>query len=476
MAAANKCFANAVPVNKPESKCTLGMHVQTISYASATLYNLKHAPSHLSTCDCCPEFKCEIAWYAAQKSIAGCTKAGIFVTTTTTTVYDVTGACLKSRMPTDLGCFSENPNFAFDREKLCRQRECWAAGQKVFEEVQETQWFMNGVDVKTELIKIRCPQCFFSQTIDKCPRKEEYLALPTKKCSDRQNSMKCPRGTGTLENLDKINGTASETCCKWTATCDTYDCATKHSAFPCNKANSETIKRPDEALGAKQSDIKNYCCNTGNCKADNSPDSNTDEGTSTAGPATSTTTPAPTNSAIVFSVSGVWVIAMEYASTLISSTEGLATFEKALEKLITVILFSGIITADRIQVDVAQSSDGSRRLSSNNTGNLTVSYTIFVQGGVDATAVATKINSKSTHDLKTTVNAALVDTVKTVPALQGVIASGVTIDKQGSVTSVSTSTSVPIIEGVSATSATEHGAFVASVSLLCAMTSLVANK
>jgi len=125
------------------------MHVQTIGYTSKTLYSLKPVPNHLSTCGCCPEFKCEIAWYAARKELAGCTKAGTFVTTTTTTVYDVSGACFKSYMPTELGCLKEGPGFAFDLEKVCRQRECWAAATKLFEEVQQGTCFMNGADVKT---------------------------------------------------------------------------------------------------------------------------------------------------------------------------------------------------------------------------------------------------------------------------------------------------------------------------------------
>lgn len=284
--------------------------------------------------------------------------------------------------------------------------------------------------------------------------------------------MKCPKGTTPLENSDEINGTSHETCCKW-ATCDTYACATNHAAYPCNKPNSERIRRPDEALGATKQTIKGYCCDSGNCKGENSPIPDPTADSSTAAPVTgapTSTTAAPTPAPMI-KVSGVWAIAMENASKLWKNAEGLAAFKKALKKVIAQLLDMGLINEDHIQVDIAQSIAGSRRLSSNSTKGLEATYTITVPKGADATTVATRINSKSTDDLQESVNSALIETAKAVPDMKGLTSSGVTIITHGSL-SASTSTPDVSVSG----RATAHGAVILSVSLLGVMTSLMTSK
>lgn len=238
----------------------------------------------------------------------------------------------------------------------------------------------------------------------------------------------------------------------------------------CNKPNPETIRRPDEALGAKASQIKGYCCEAGNCIPERVPTPDPVADSSTAGPNVLAPTPAPTP-APMLTVSGVWVIAMENASKLWKNTEGLDAFTKALEKSIALLLNVGLIKEDHVHVDIVQSSGGSRRFSSNGVRGLKVSYTITVPRGAEATAVVTKINSASTDDLQTTVNVALIETVRTVPDMQGLTSSGVRIETQAS---VSTSDSSPALSAGGR--ATAHRAVIVFVSLLCAVTSLMASK
>jgi len=337
---------------------------------------------------------------------------------------------------------------------------------------------MNGTDVKAEIDKVRCPQCYYSQGVNKCPSSEKYLALPTKTCADRHGGMKCPKGTAQLENLDKINGTSHETCCKW-ATCDTYSCATNHPGR-CNKPNPETIKRPDEALGAHKQTIRNYCCESGSCEAENSPIQDTTTHSSTARPTALLSTLAPSLTGIT--VSGIWAIAMENASKLWKNAEGLAAFKKALKKVIAQLLNLGLIKENHIQVDIAQSS-GSRRLSlsSSSAKGLKATYTITVPKEAEATTVATRINSKSTENLKTAVNSALMETAQAVPDMKDLTSSGVIIIAEGS---LSASTPVVSVESepesdsdvsVSSCAAT-HGAVIVSFSALVAMTSLMTSQ
>merc|ERR1711959_737735 len=151
---------------------------------------------------------------------------------------------------------------------------------------------------------------------------------------------------------------------------------------------------------------------------------------STAGPNAPAPTPAPTP-APMLTVSGVWVIAMENASKLWKNAEGLAAFKKALKKVIAQLLNMGLIKEDHIQVDIAQSSRDSRRLSSSSAKGLKATYTITVPKGAEATTVTTKINSKSTEDLKTAVNSALVETAQTVPDMKELTSSGVIVIAQG---------------------------------------------
>jgi hypothetical protein len=173
----------------------------------------------------------------------------------------------------------------------------------------------------------------------------------------------------------------------------------------------------------------------------------------------------------MLTVSGAWVIAMENASKLWKNTEGLDAFTKALEKSIALLLNVGLIKEDRIHVDIVQSSGGSRRLSSNGVRGLKVSYTIIVPRGAKATAVVTKINSASTDDLQTSVNAALIETVRTVPDMQGLTSSGVRIETQASVNTSDSSLALSAGGRVTA-----HRAVIVFVALLCALTSLMASK
>merc|ERR1712225_158027 len=179
---------------------------------------------------------------------------------------------------------------------------------------------------------------------------------------------------------------------------------------------------------------------------------------------TPATTAAPTPAPMI-KVSGVWVIAMENASKLWKNVEGLATFKKALKKVIVQLLDMGLIKEHHIQIDIAQSSGNSRRLSSNSAEGLEATYTITVPKGAEATTVATKINSKSTDDLQTSVNSALIATAKKVPDIEGLTSSRVLIIAKGA---LSTSTFAPDVS-VSGR-ATAHGAVIVSVSLLAAMT------
>merc|ERR1719456_546589 len=181
-------------------------------------------------------------------------------------------------------------------------------------------------------------------------------------------------------------------------------------------------------------------------------------------------TPAPTPAPAI-KVSGVWVIAMENASKLWKNAEGLAAFKKALKKVIVQLLDMGLIKEHHIQIDIAQSSGNSRRLSSNSTKGLEATYTITVPKGAEATTVATKINSKSTDDLQTSVNSALIETAKTVPDIEGLTSSRVLIIAKGA---LSASTFAP--EASVSGRATAHGAVIVSVSLLAAMTSLMTIK
>lgn len=193
---------------------------------------------------------------------------------------------------------------------------------------------------------------------------------------------------------------------------------------------------------------------------------------------TASSTPAP---APILTVSGVWVIAMQNASKLLENTGGLAAFKTALTKEIAQLLNMGLIKEGHIHVDLTQSSGGGRRLSS----GLKASYTITVPKGAEANAVATQINAKSTDDLKTAVNAALVETVKTVPDMQGLTSSGVVIETQGSIDTTTTPTSASAAAYVSDPTvtpaggrevSTAHVAVISSVSLLCALTSLLTSK
>jgi hypothetical protein len=171
----------------------------------------------------------------------------------------------------------------------------------------------------------------------------------------------------------------------------------------------------------------------------------------------------------MLTVSGVWAIAMENASKLWQNTEGLNAFTKALRKSIALLLDMDIITEDHVHVDIARSSGGSRRLSSNSVDGLKAAYTITVPAEAEATGVVTKINSKSTDDLKTAVNVALIETMKTVPDMQGLTASGVSIDAQAAV-----SNNLPMV-GASGR-ATAHGTVFVVASMLCAVSSLMAHK
>merc|ERR1712036_17019 len=122
----------------------------------------------------------------------------------------------------------------------------------------------------------------------------------------------------------------------------------------------------------------------------------------------------------------------------------------------------GLIEEDHIQIDIAQSSGNSRRLSSNSAEGLEATYRITVPKGAEANTVATKINSKSTDDLQTSVNSALIETAEKVPDIKGLTSSGVVIIAQGSLSASTVSFSGR---------ATAHGAVIVSVSLLAAMTS-----
>merc|ERR1712072_331567 len=130
-------------------------------------------------------------------------------------------------------------------------------------------------------------------------------------------------------------------------------------------------------------------------------------------------------------VSGVWVIAMENASKLWKNVEGLSAFKKALKKVIVQLLDMGLIKEHHVQIDIAQSSGNSRRLSSNSAEGLEATCTITVPKGAEATTVATKINSKSTDDLQTSVNSALIETAKKVPDIEGLTSSRVLIIAKG---------------------------------------------
>lgn len=229
----------------------------------------------------------------------------------------------------------------------------------------------------------------------------------------------------------------------------------------CNKPNPETIRRPDEALGAKASQIKGYCCESGNCIPERVP---TPELAATSSTTGSNALPP------MLTVSGVWVIAMENASKLWKSKDGLDAFTKALEKSIAVLLTVSLIKEDHVHVNIVQSSGDSRRLSSNGERGLKVSYTIIVPKEAEATAVVTKINSASIDDLQTTVNAALIETVRTVPDMQGLTSSGVRIETQAS---VSTSDYSPALSAGGRATARRAVMF---VFLLCAVTSLVASE
>jgi len=170
-------------------------------------------------------------------------------------------------------------------------------------------------------------------------------------------------------------------------------------------------------------------------------------------------------------VSGVWVIAMENASKLWNNAEGLAAFKKALKSVIAELLNMGLIKEYHIKVDIAQSSGNSRRLSSSSAKGLKATYTITVPKGAEATKVTTRINSKSTEDLKTAVDSALIETAQAVPDMKGLTSSGVINIAEGSL-SESTFTPDVSVGG----RATAHGAVIVSVSLLGAMTSLMTSK
>lgn len=171
---------------------------------------------------------------------------------------------------------------------------------------------------------------------------------------------------------------------------------------------------------------------------------------------------------------------MQNAFKLLENTRGLATFKTALKKEIAQLLNVGLIKEGHIHVDLRHSSGGGRRLSS----GLKASYLITVPKGAEANAVATQINAKSTDDLKTAVNAALVETVKTVPDMRGLTSSGVVIETQGSVDTITASTGTSAADVADPTvtpagtraSDTAHGAVISSVSLLCALTSLLTSK
>lgn len=189
-------------------------------------------------------------------------------------------------------------------------------------------------------------------------------------------------------------------------------------------------------------------------------------------PVAASPTPAPTPAPVV-TVSGVWIIAMENASKLWNNAEGLAAFEKALKKAVVQLLDVGLIKEDHIQVEISETSGHSRRLSSSSAKGLKVTYMIRVPNGVEASGVVTKINSKSTDELRTSVDSALIESAKTAPDIKGLTSSAVTIAAQGSLNTKSAASELSLsLSG----RATAHAVLVLAISLLGATTFSMTNK
>jgi len=156
-----------------------------------------------------------------------------------------------------------------------------------------------------------------------------------------------------------------------------------------------------------------------------------------------------------------------------NNAEGLAAFEKALKKAVVQLLDVGLIKEDHIQVEISETSGHSRRLSSSSAKGLKVTYMIRVPNGVEASGVVMKINSKSTDELRTSVDSALIESAKTAPDIKGLTSSAVTIAAQGSLNTKSAASELSLsLSG----RATAHAVLVLAISLLGATTFSMTNK
>jgi len=162
---------------------------------------------------------------------------------------------------------------------------------------------------------------------------------------------------------------------------------------------------------------------------------------------------------------------MENASKLWSNAGALAAFKKALQKEVVQLLNNGLIEEDHVQIGISETSGHGRRLSRSSAKGLKVTYMIRVPNGVRASGVVTKINSKSTDELQASVDSALIESAKTVPDMEGLTSSAVTVAAGGSLSTSSEATELSL-----SGRATAHGVVVVVVSLLGVMTSSMTSR